>query len=93
MKYGEYLDLLEYVCSLFIAFVEAEWLAVEVRVFQAKLFDILYLGARVSGFSSHDKSVNLKKMTFHAAASIIPKWTSRAGRLIEEQALQFFFKL
>ena len=38
MKYGEELDLSEYVHSLFIAYVEAEWLAVEVRVFQAKSF-------------------------------------------------------
>ena len=46
--------------------------------------------ATVFGFSSHDKSGKSEKMTFHAAASIIPKWTSRAGRLLEEQALQLF---
>ena len=61
LEYGEDLDLSEYIRSLFIAFVETELLAMEVRVFQAKIFDILNLGARVSGFSSHDKSVNMKK--------------------------------
>ena len=50
-------------------------------------------GGRGYGFSSsHDKSVKSEKMTFHAAAVILPKWTSRAGRLMEEQALQFFDK-
>ena len=89
IKYREDLWLSEYVRSLLIGFVEAEILAVRVSVFQAKFVDIL----RVFGFSSHDKSGQSEKRTFHAAASIIPKWTSRAGRLIEEQALQFFEQL
>ena len=32
----------------------------------------------------------MKALVYQNAASIIPKWTSRAGRLLEEQALQLF---
>ena len=91
IKYREDLELSEYVRSLLLAFVEAELLAVEVRVFKAFIFYFfLFLRARVFGFSSHDKSGKSEKKTFHAAASFNPKWTSRAGRLLEEQALQLF---
>ena len=92
MKYREDLDLSEYV-RLIIAFIEAELLALEVRVLNAILFLFSELGARVFGIISHDKFGKSEKITFHAATDITPKWTSRAGRLIEEQALQLFFKL
>ena len=49
MKYREDLDLSEYVRSLIIAFIEAELLALEVRVLKAILFLFSELGARVFG--------------------------------------------
>ena len=45
---------------------------------------------RVSCFNSHDKSGKSEIMTFHAVVAINPKGNSRAVRLIEEQALQFW---
>ena len=73
MKYREDLDLSEYVRSLIIAFIEAELLALEVRVLKAILFLFSELGARVFGIISHDKSGKSEKMTFHAATAITQK--------------------
>ena len=40
--------------------------------------------------NSHDKSGKSEIMTFHAVVAINPKGNSRAIRLIEKQALQFW---
>ena len=74
IKYREDLELSEYVRSLLLAFVEAELLAVEVRVFKAFIFYFFDLcGPEYLALARMISPVNLKKMTFHAAASIIPK--------------------
>ena len=44
IKYREDLELSEYVRSFLLAFVEAELLAVEVRVFKAFIFHFLIAG-------------------------------------------------
>ena len=64
IKYREDLQLSEYVRSLFIAFVEAELLSVEVRVFESNFFCIFWMGARVFGVARMISLVNLKKRLF-----------------------------
>ena len=72
IKYREDLQLSEYVRSLFIAFVEAELLSAEVRVFEANFLYFLNGGQSIWR-CSHDKSGKSEKTTFHAATAIIPK--------------------